>query len=85
MVANFTIPAIPLEWLGSASWRLPSGQRLAEFALQAGFLAPLMLRSGQREAEQGVELRTGDLGGIEENGGHDRAIDQENTGKGENR
>jgi hypothetical protein len=25
------------------SWRLPSGKKLAEFALQAGFLAPLML------------------------------------------
>lgn len=25
------------------SWRLPSGKALAEFALQAGFLAPLML------------------------------------------
>ena len=28
---------------GSDSWRLPSGKALAEFALQAGFLAPLML------------------------------------------
>ena len=27
------------------SWRLPSGKALAEFALQAGFLAPLMLSS----------------------------------------
>lgn len=25
------------------SWRLPSGKALAEFALQAGFVAPLML------------------------------------------
>jgi hypothetical protein len=25
------------------SWRLPSGKALAEFALQTGFLAPLML------------------------------------------
>ena len=25
------------------SWRLPSGKALAEFALQSGFLAPLML------------------------------------------
>jgi len=29
------------------SWRLPSGKALAEFALQAGFLAPLIL-SGPR-------------------------------------
>jgi hypothetical protein len=25
------------------SWRLPSGKALAEFALQSGFLAPLMM------------------------------------------
>lgn len=27
------------------SWRLPSGKALAEFALQAGFLAPLIMRT----------------------------------------
>jgi hypothetical protein len=32
-----------MEWMDPMSWRLPSGQELAEFALQAGFLAPLML------------------------------------------
>jgi hypothetical protein len=37
------IPRIPLEWMDPMSWRLPSGKDLAEFALQAGFLAPLML------------------------------------------
>lgn len=37
------IPRIPLEWMDPMSWRLPSGKALAEFALQAGFLAPLML------------------------------------------
>ena len=31
---------IPMEWLDAGSWRLPSGKALAEFALQAGFLAP---------------------------------------------
>ncbi len=31
---------IPMEWLDARSWRLPSGKALAEFALQAGFLAP---------------------------------------------
>jgi hypothetical protein len=31
-----------MEWLDSGSWRLPSGKALAEFALQAGFLAPLL-------------------------------------------
>jgi hypothetical protein len=34
---------IPMEWMDPMSWRLPSGKALAEFALQAGFLAPLML------------------------------------------
>lgn len=36
---------LPLEWLDARSWRLPSGKALAEFALQAGFLAPLLFRS----------------------------------------
>jgi len=36
---------MPVEWLDAGSWRLPSGKALAEFALQAGFLAPLMLSS----------------------------------------
>jgi hypothetical protein len=34
---------LPMEWMDSMSWRLPSGKALAEFALQSGFLAPLML------------------------------------------
>src|SRR3974377_2257862 len=38
---------IRMEWMDPLSWRLPSGKALAEFALQAGFLAPLML-SGPR-------------------------------------
>ncbi|HTW64108.1 MAG TPA: hypothetical protein VME17_05805 [Bryobacteraceae bacterium] len=33
-----------MDWLDSGSWRLPSGKALAEFALQAGFLAPLLFR-----------------------------------------
>lgn len=37
------IPRVPLEWNDSMSWRLPSGKALAEFALQAGFLAPVIL------------------------------------------
>lgn len=39
------IPQIPMEWMDPMSWRLPSGKALAEFALQAGFLAPLLLGS----------------------------------------
>lgn len=34
---------LPMEWMDPMSWRLPSGKALAEFALQAGFLAPLMI------------------------------------------
>jgi hypothetical protein len=32
-----------VEWMDPMSWRLPSGKALAEFALQSGFLAPLLL------------------------------------------
>ncbi len=39
--------SIPMEWMDPMSWRLPSGKALAEFALQAGFLAPLMLSGSQ--------------------------------------
>jgi hypothetical protein len=38
-----SLAPIPMEWMDPISWRLPSGKALAEFALQAGFLAPLML------------------------------------------
>lgn len=34
---------LPVEWMDPMSWRLPSGKALAEFALQSGFLWPLML------------------------------------------
>ncbi len=45
---------MPFEWLDAGSWRLPSGKALAEFALQSGFLAPLVFQRersspGQRE------------------------------------
>ena len=40
------IPQVPLEWLDRGNWRLPSGRALAEFALESGFLAPLLLGSG---------------------------------------
>ncbi len=39
------ISRMPMEWLDAGSWRLPSGKALAEFALQAGFLAPLLLKA----------------------------------------
>ena len=42
-----SIPSMPMEWLDAGSWRLPSGQALAEFALQAGFLAPMLLKTAR--------------------------------------
>jgi hypothetical protein len=45
MVAKLSMPQMPVEWLDAGSWRLPSGKALAEFALQAGFLAPLLFRA----------------------------------------
>jgi hypothetical protein len=45
---------LPLEWLDAGSWRLPSGKALAEFALQAGFLAPLLFKT-ERSAKAAVE------------------------------
>ncbi len=44
------VSGMPLEWLDAGSWRLPSGQALAEFALRAGFLAPLLFRSEAGES-----------------------------------
>jgi len=51
---------MPLEWLDARSWRLPSGKALAEFALQTGFLAPLLFRSDaplKNGASSGEPLR----------------------------
>jgi hypothetical protein len=45
VMAKLSMPAMPVEWLDAGSWRLPSGKALAEFALQAGFLAPLLFRA----------------------------------------
>lgn len=42
----FRIPQVPVEWLDASAWRLPSGKALAEFAFQAGFLAPVLLKAG---------------------------------------
>jgi hypothetical protein len=33
-------------------WRLPSGKKLAEFALASGFLAPPLLEGGRSAAEK---------------------------------
>jgi hypothetical protein len=45
VLGKLSMPQMPVEWLDSGSWRLPSGKALAEFALQAGFLAPLLFRA----------------------------------------
>ena len=43
--SSVSIPHLPMEWMDPMSWRLPSGKALAEFALQTGFLAPLIMRT----------------------------------------
>ena len=42
-VPSLSRTCMPMEWMDPMSWRLPSGKALAEFALQAGFLAPLVM------------------------------------------
>ena len=62
------IPQIPMEWMDPMSWRLPSGKALAEFALQAGFLAPLMLGGPnvkKRKKPAGVEGSAAARAGVE--------------------
>lgn len=44
-IGKLSITEMPVEWLDAGSWRLPSGKALAEFALQAGFLAPLLFKT----------------------------------------
>jgi hypothetical protein len=44
-ISHLPLSPMPMEWLDAGSWRLPSGKALAEFALQAGFLAPLLFKS----------------------------------------
>jgi hypothetical protein len=54
------IPHLPMEWMDPMSWRLPSGKALAEFALQTGFLAPLMMRAPKvhkKPSTAGVPVR----------------------------
>ena len=59
---------MPVEWLDAGNWRLPSGKALAEFALQAGFLAPMLFKadpvhahSEERAAESAAEGRAKDF------------------------
>ena len=60
------ISPMPMEWMDPMSWRLPSGKALAEFALQAGFLAPLMLGGPRFKRKKPiVGARTVEPGGSE--------------------
>ncbi len=61
-MSGVPISRMPMEWLDAGTWRLPSGKALAEFALQAGFLAPLLLKADrfgtparEREARQPMQ------------------------------
>jgi hypothetical protein len=45
-----------MEWMDPMSWRLPSGKALAEFALQTGFLAPLMLGGPKLKPKKKPEI-----------------------------
>jgi hypothetical protein len=45
-----------MEWMDPMSWRLPSGKALAEFALQAGFLAPLMMAGPARRKKPAAQV-----------------------------
>lgn len=67
VAGKLSMSRMPLEWLDAGSWRLPSGQALAEFALQAGFVAPLLFRKagpprGLRIIETALSGRAKHLG-----------------------
>lgn len=70
-VAGARMPHMPVEWLDAGSWRLPSGKALAEFALQAGFLAPLLFRADRlgggrsdKGAQAGSSAITGNVAAV---------------------
>ncbi len=56
-ISGIPMRAIPMEWLDAGSWRLPSGKALAEFALQAGFLAPPLFKAEFKAEQFGGERR----------------------------
>ncbi len=72
-VPKMPLPKMPMEWLDAGSWRLPSGKALAEFALQAGFLAPLLFR---------VERLGRNSGGAAQGMSHPSEARTKNFGKG---
>ena len=67
---------MPMEWMDPLSWRLPSGKALAEFALQTGFLAPLLMRAPHPKKKQQPETQAGgamDVSGVESKKGLEEA------------
>lgn len=60
-LSRVSVSPMPMEWLDAGSWRLPSGKALAEFALQAGFLAPLLLKSDHFGARHRTSRSSGEL------------------------
>jgi hypothetical protein len=55
------IPHLPLEWMDSGTWRLPSGKAVAEFALQSGFLAPQLFQPERGLGRHGLGTIRGEL------------------------
>ncbi len=53
-----------MEWMDPMSWRLPSGKALAEFALQAGFLAPLLMSAPRGKKKAPVEANPDAMSGV---------------------
>lgn len=64
VVTKLNMPQMPVEWLDSGSWRLPSGKALAEFALQAGFLAPLLFRADRLGKSSSSGVQSGVAGSL---------------------
>ena len=63
-MSGVPISRMPMEWMDAGCWRLPSGKALAEFALQAGFLAPLLLKADRFGASaRESQLMQGTLSG----------------------
>jgi hypothetical protein len=60
----------PIEWMDAGSWRLPSGRTLAEFALEAGFAAPLVMMTPPARLREPADRvrRAAESGKAPENG-----------------
>jgi len=61
-MSGMPLSGMPLEWLEAGSWRLPSGKALAEFALQAGFLAPPLFNVEQFGVARRPKARSSEAG-----------------------